>query len=513
MTSSIKIALGTRLVYNTKQNVTRGAVFLYIETIAAMIAGYAFWLVISKLTTPDVIGTSGALYSFSAIVSTIINLGIPISMQRFLGKSFLNKKYAESRLYILSSLILLLVAVVVGSTAFILCIPLISQLTEIHFNPVFVLLVLGLSISSAIGRLLRGVIIASLKTGILVTANAISTAAKFGISIVLISAGTGVVGLTIGILAYTVAEAAIMSMTVFNIFKLRSDEKPQMTLRSTFKPILIGGTPNWIPTLITSFGIQLGTILVFGLHGSSEAGYYFIAYSVYSALAAVIGVIFSITFPVLSSMEKGHGYFVWRTIKFSLMIALPFSFSFLFYPADVLSLFGEKYASGAAALDVLLLSLVPVTITGGITNLQYAKGDYRKAMLVGIATSLPRTIVYFILVPIWGGNGAAITFTAGALIGLIISVILSRGMEMRIIWKDILLLSVIPIIVAYVVNISSIQYMIGIFLSIAITYVAYFKLCLADAADIKDALSVLPARISRPAFKILGSIKREKSNV
>lgn len=63
-----------------KQNVTKGAIFMYSENIALMLTGYTFWFVIAKLTTADVIGASGAIVSFSAILSTLVNMGVPISV-------------------------------------------------------------------------------------------------------------------------------------------------------------------------------------------------------------------------------------------------------------------------------------------------------------------------------------------------------------------------------------------------------------------------------------------------
>src|SRR5919106_1499565 len=92
----------------TKTQVGRGALYLYIENIAVMFSGYIFWLLITKITTPEVIGISGTIVSFSAIAVTIVNMGIPISIQRFLGRTYVTQSIDDTRTYVKSSFILLL---------------------------------------------------------------------------------------------------------------------------------------------------------------------------------------------------------------------------------------------------------------------------------------------------------------------------------------------------------------------------------------------------------------------
>ena len=66
----------------------RAAIYIYIETFVSLILGYIFWILMSKLGNPEIIGISAAVITFSGILSVISNFGIPTGIQRFLGKSF-----------------------------------------------------------------------------------------------------------------------------------------------------------------------------------------------------------------------------------------------------------------------------------------------------------------------------------------------------------------------------------------------------------------------------------------
>ena len=101
-----------------------------------------------------------------------------------------------------------------------------------------------------------------------------------------------------------------------------------------------------------------------------------------------------------------------------------------------MALFGQDYINGSPSLQILLLSVLPATLTTGINILIYSYGNYRQVLIIGLASSIPRTILYFALVPIYGSNGSAISFTIGSIIGSIACIVICRKIGMLIFWKD-----------------------------------------------------------------------------
>ena len=94
-------------------------------------------------------------------------------------------------------------------------------------------------------------------------------------------------------------------------------------------------------------------------------------------------------------------------IRLCLIINTPITFSILFYARDIMGIFGKGYVEGWIQLDILLLSVFPVTITGFMTILAYSYGKYRESLLIGIALTLPRVLLYVLLVPFYGAEGAS----------------------------------------------------------------------------------------------------------
>jgi O-antigen/teichoic acid export membrane protein len=135
----------------SKLELGRGAAYIYIELISALFSAYIFWIIISKFTSTEVIGTSSAVVSFATIFSTIVTLGLPSGIQRFLGKSFSMQMLGESKALVIISFIVIFFAMAV-CTVFLL-----SAKNIIHYNFNFELTVVSLLLigSSAISTLLR----------------------------------------------------------------------------------------------------------------------------------------------------------------------------------------------------------------------------------------------------------------------------------------------------------------------------------------------------------------------
>ena len=190
--------------------------------------------------------------------------------------------------------------------------------------------------------------------------------------------------------------------------------KSVLDYRNASKDLLWGGVASWIPVLITTLGIDLGTLILYGIHGHSHSVICFLTLAILNAMNAIIYAIFTISLPALSSMKDGRRRFSWRTIRWSSILLLPLSTSLLFYPDEIMRFFGSIYVEGSLSLQILLLSTFPIIVSSGIDGLVFAYGRYRQAIAINLDTNIAITILYFILVPIFGMTAAAIAFTLGS---------------------------------------------------------------------------------------------------
>lgn len=492
---------------SNKQAVGRGAAYIYFETVAAMISGYLLWIFLSKITTPEVIGNSSALTSMAIIFTTIASIGIPNGIQRFLGKCFAERRIVDAKMYTKASMILVFVGTCACSTI------LLVGKDRFFSDSDFLLVTASILLMgfSTMVILFRSILISSLKTKTLPITMIISSAVRISLTVVLVLIGAGTLGIIVAYLVAQIIASIPLGLAILTIFRSGENnwKKPVVGFYESSKSVLVAGIPSWVPGFITALGTNLGTIVVLGSSGASQAGTYFISFSIFSAIVAITYSLFSIAFPALSAMTDGRKQFVWRLTKMSLIISLPFSSSLLFFGTEVMGLFGKAYIGGSFSLQVLMLSALPTAIITGISTLVYSYGNYRQVLIIGLAASLPRTILYFVLVPISGGVGAALSFLIGSAVGLAVSLFIAKKIGFLIFWKELLCILIIPAAIAFIFSIFRINYLVSILMTLILSYILLLRLGIITRPDLQDSFGLLPKKISNPIINIVNALGKK----
>jgi len=488
--------------------VGRGTGFLFIELIIGMFSGYVFWFILSKFTTSDVIGMAAVVVSICAIFITISGMAIVNGLQRFLGKSFAKHETAEAKVFLKSS-ILLVTGGIGASSIFIFVAQ--NWLVETFTMDISLIFIIIVIISSTCYyRLFRSAIIASLKTRMLPLTMTISTIAKISLAVVLVYFGAGAFGILVGFALFDILASILLAINLFLILKTK--ERSNLQIFESVRSLFPASVPMWIPSLITAFGTHLGTIVVFGSQGGSQAGVYFIAFSIISAILVLMNAPLGIAFPKLSGMKDGRKRFAWGITKISLVVFLPISSSLIFYSEEILLLFGEEYTQGVFAFEILLISMMPLTLMTGIRTLTYANGNYNHVLAIGIAMSIPRILLYFILVPIMGGAGAAISFTVGSLIGFVSSIVIANKIGLIIFWKQLGIILAIPVGLSWALSYFELYYFIGIPVTIIVSYILFLKMRIITKNELQYSMEVLPKKMSRPMLNFLNKVAKKLNN-
>jgi O-antigen/teichoic acid export membrane protein len=485
-----------------KQTLGRGAAYIYIQVFVTAISGYVFWLIMSHLTSSMVIGTLSAIISITEILTSFAAVGIPDSIQRFLGKTFSEGKTENSKVYVTAALFIISIGFI-ASILFILIGGSFLKLIEINSTLQLVLIfIIG---SNAVRTLLNSILISSLKTRTLPLINIMSSTTKIALSIVVVLLGSGAIGLAITYLLVDNILSSIM-LGVIIISMLKSVTKKEFETKISFthatKNILIGGLATWLPILVTTFGYQLGTIVLFGSKGSSDTAVYFLTLNIVNGILLTSNSLFAIALPALSSMQDGRKKLAWQTIRWSSLISMPLSSALVFYSQDVIQLFGKSYVAGELVLQILLLSVLPTIVAAGIGNLVYAYGNYKQSLAIDFAMNIPRTVLYFLLIPVYGMFGGATSFVIGSLLALIVSIVIVSKIRMFIFWNELIMVSIIPLAIGYLMNALQINYAVGILITVVLSYLILLKLNVITRSDIHDLLSILPSSISNQILRI-----------
>ena len=472
--------------------VGKGAIYLFIQIISSMISGYIFLILLARITTTDIIGTFSLLVAISEIFANIAVIGLPESIQKFVGRSFLQHKHADAKVFVIISFILLSVGIIASCLVILFFKDWLSNSFGIGFG--LVIVVDLMVISYAVYTVLYYIVVASLKTKVLPIIIIISSVAKVILGLSLVLMGYGILGLALGYTFFgQILSSILLAIFIGKIFKsTKKVTKPEITIRNASKSLLVGGIVAWVPLLITTVGIDLGTLVLYSTYGSYQSGVYFIALAIANAINAIVHSIFTISLPVLSSMHDGRKRFVWQAIRISAILALPLSCSIIFYSNDIMHLIGSNYGKGSSSLQILLLSSFPIIVLSGVETLVFSFGQYRYTLTISLATSIPRTILYIVLVPIFGITGVAMSYTIGSVMGLIASIIVANRIRLSIFWKRLALTLFLPLSLALLFATFDVNYIIGIVTTITITYLLLMKLHVIEKTDGSFFIELMP---------------------
>ena len=490
-----------------KKTVGRGAAYIYIESIASLISGYIFWIIVSKITTSEIIGISSTLISFAGIVSVIATIGVPSGVLRFLGRSFSEKKLDEAKKTVLVALFLICMGIAACSLTMVIVQNWIHDIFDFDLSLLLIaILFVG---SAALSMLFRSVVISSLNTRSLPIIIISSSIVKLILTVILLLIGTGVVGLTIGFTSTHVLTSILLGIFVMRtIFKKSSVNNLVTSFIASARSILVSSIVYWIPFLITTVGSQLGTIVVFGSQGANQAGVYFLALTIITGIVNVMNSLFTIALPTLSGLRDYRKRVAWNTIRFSALILLPFTCSLIFYSEEIMELFGPNYSNGSVSLEILLLSMLPMVVLSGINTLVYSYGNYRDVLTIGLAVSIPRTLLYFVLVPLYGGTGAALGYTIGTIIGCLVSLQIARTTGMQVFWKELGIIFIVPTALAFALAYFQVNFVLGIIAATLLSYLILLKVHIVTGSDIQDLLVILPESFSNKIGKYLRKLRR-----
>jgi stage V sporulation protein B len=490
-----------------KKDIGRGAAYIYIETIASLISGYIFWLIMSKLTSSEVIGTSSTVVTFATIVAVVAGLGITTGMQPSIAKSLSDKKIEDAKIYFISCLLLVCIGIFVCCISILIAGNWIAKSFGIDFGLIMMSILLIASYNTS--TLFRSVVVSSLRTQSLPLIFIMSAGAKLVLSSLLLVLGLGSVGLVFGFTFNYILSSILLAVVLLRtIFKTAKFKTILENLKDNTKKILLASVVNWVPILIMIVGSQLGTIVVFGTYGASQAGVYFLALTIVTGITSVMSSLYTIALPTLSSLHDYRKRIAWQTIRLSAIIILPFSCSLIFFSNEIMNLFGQAYVNGSVSLQILLISMLPLCVTDGIYTLAYSYRNYRYVLIVGFATSVPQTILYFSLIPVYGEVGAALAYTVGCALGCVVSIIISKKIGLLLFWKELAIVFIVPTSIGYALSFLHLNYILGIIFTVVSSYFLLLKIHIVTRSDVHDFLDILPDNISNQIIGLAGRFKK-----
>ena len=162
---------------------------------------------------------------------------------------------------------------------------------------------------------------------------------------------------------------------------------------------------NYIMYLVGSFGSQVDKIIVVPLLGSAVLGNYSLALQVISVFTIFTTILFKFLLTQESSGIQNRSL-----IRIVIIISVMISLAGIFLSPPIIPNFFPKYVEAGVAIQIMSLSIIPVTISTICTSRLLAKEKSKLVLIGGVLGLFILVLGILILGSMYGTMGIAISF-------------------------------------------------------------------------------------------------------
>ena len=331
----------------------RNSVFLLISAGFSALLGFVFWSIAAHRYSPSDIGVVTAVIGVASFIVGLSQLGYVSSLIRFMS-DFKNKHHLINTVLAIVSLIAIVSSLVfIGISRFVF--PKADFISESLFPALFFILFV---LSSACGGILDSLFISFRSTQFILIRNFGTNTAKI---VAILVMGGGLIGLFYSITFAVLFGAFVGFFLLWKEFKYLPSRKltKEVMLMSKFSLV------NYISGGITGAVTALIPILIIWKIGSSNAAFYYIAYSVITVLNLIPNSISKSFFSESSYNNDSLAVHLNKSVKLILLLLVPAALFFIVFGKYILLLFGKEYSEAG------LVCLRLLTITSVISVINY----------------------------------------------------------------------------------------------------------------------------------------------
>jgi O-antigen/teichoic acid export membrane protein len=482
---------------------------LFLSDILPSFLTYIFLIISSNYSSLDIIGIVGVLISTSMIFSSISNFEIGVGVKSYLGKyasenNWLGYKqitFVSSSFIILSSLVTILIL----SNPFFNLVSIFG--IEQKFFVIISIMIVGLNIQ----HILRGVLTSHLKSKAVMISMVIGSLSRFPLLVYYLNSNE-LNELNISwsySLFHIISSVILIGYTILLLYKIKGS--PLTNYIKNLKIIFKASIVRWFPSIIGTLGTRLGILAVFASGTSSEAGIYFIPYALFGALMLVSSSTTQITHPVFSGLSEKRLQedLLKKIMKISFIVSTPIAAIMIFYARPILEIFGKDFGLGENIFIILLVGFPLLIFSESVYYLFYSRGEYRNILYLGLFSNIPRIILYFFLVPLEGGIGAAIAFTIGSIFQTIFTIILIKKKKINLEFVKILKIIFIPVFLGILLYLMKID-VYGSLIIFFVSHIIFLKLKIITEDDVSELITSCFSESNSIKNKVLNILKQLK---
>jgi O-antigen/teichoic acid export membrane protein len=412
-----------------KQILGPGLIALVIKMAGAVLA-YGMIVALARMMSTEEYGRFAFGLNLSIIAATVCGLGFPTGILRYWPKSVVAKDFEGARgvvnmgyRYSFFGGLLLIAAAVAGSIIVWIVIGKL-HLTEFLAIALFGLVISLADFSTNLLRAQGSTIVSMLPRDILWR---IFTVLGAGI---VFSLGYAVSGPA----ALIVCMLVLAALTYWQLTHIRRNIARQLqpsATRGHFSDIRSSLLPLWASSVVFAMIQQFDVVVVGSLLGNAEAGAYFAAQKTAALLSLVLIAAGLVAAPSMSGLyhsgKMAELQRLCRTMAGAIVVVTAIGFAALALVGKfLLGLFDANFVSAYPILIIVALGTMIDAVSGPNAYLmQMTKYETHYLKIMGVCYVLVLG-AQLILVPIWGGVGAAIASAAGVILWNVWAIIILR---------------------------------------------------------------------------------------
>jgi O-antigen/teichoic acid export membrane protein len=489
------------------RNVGKNILYASLSTFIPALFTFLFWFVTAKYVGPDAIGYASTFASISMVLSGFVLYDTNLGMKRYLGIAHAQGDIQQFKNILISTLLFSLVTTSLISIFLVMDGQILNVMgvkQEFIWAILFLLPILSLQL------LFSEALISALKSKNLIIPQIIGSLIRFPILFIFIFFfDSAITGTIIAYSSFFFVCALLYSLDLYRFLKSYSLQLTDLV--GNIREILSTGLSSWLPHIISIIGSQLSIITIFAVQGALEAGIFYLPMAIFTITLFIVTGITRVGHPLIAGMKSRNlqSDFVLRSIKIALVITIPISTPLLIFPTEFLGLLGQEYSTSGGTLSLFMLGL-PLSIVSEIFYYyEYGLGRKTSLLKLGLASNVPRVMLYFLLIPILGQMGAAVAFTVGSLIQVVYSWTLAKRDNIRLLNKRYVYIIILPYTVAILFGLTNINFVISSFLIILISFVLYIRFHFITDRGVKFMLNILlPTNLAKKAAPITSKIVR-----
>ena len=379
--------------------------FLFLDNILVSIGGWIFWLVISKLTSSSELGLAVTVYSLVILVTTLTQLGLEYPLL---------KKSNIQRSQILGTSFMIELLITLTSIPFVYIV--INTLYDKSVEQ-FIWISIGLLIIISLEFVFRFGLLGISNSKIVLIIDLIGVGIKLSTGFILVSMSLGTLGI---LLAYLFEGLFVIFTSLYFIKKSFSFRMGNIEyFKEIIKDALVNTAAKWSKMVIVILSVVL--LAIFNI-STSEVGIFYVALMITIVVAGFASSMAYMVIPSSTTLKKDLSS---SSLRLSLSLTAPIVVALLVAPRSILSLIGPEYESAVAVLVILAMAIIPSAITVNLISKLNNLDKSRLLVLSGLLQICTFFISFFVLVPIYGTIGAAISILTAYLSSSIFLIILS----------------------------------------------------------------------------------------